>query len=161
MRKFLILMLVIFSVAFMFSSNNAQADVRETIEVNIRVPVMQKIQVINPLRVNLSKYRTSIESGQPVIIRNAGKIRVLSNSDWTLQVNKYFNKNLRVFIRRSNNPRAKWQYLSKRGSAFSGEQGKRDINFDIKVVAPKKINENQISSLNNKQIQMSFTLTGN
>jgi len=154
-KKIYLLFLVFILSVIVLSGNIVQADntlAQESIEVNVRVPVMQKLEIIEPISIE----SLNTDSEQSLIKENAGQIRVLSNTNWELQIVDNNNPNLNIFLRLNNDTNNEWKQISEVSSSFNGNQGKNDLSFDIKI---ETTGSEDLSNIDINQIQLSYTLT--
>jgi hypothetical protein len=90
---------------------------------------------------------------EPVIIKNAGKIRVNSNAFWRLKlINTSLPENFDVKIKVEGSD--VWQDVSRNSINVSGEYGDYLLNFDLKLISNDRENKN----LENKSINFNYSL---
>ncbi|MFW6301705.1 MAG: hypothetical protein ACOC1W_04190, partial [Bacillota bacterium] len=86
MKKILVVLVMILAViGFNAEVINADGELAsETVKVRVNIPVMQEMEVVEPVVVNANRIFAENDSNQ-VVIEEAGSVRVKSNADWTLQ----------------------------------------------------------------------------
>ena len=105
----------------------------DSIEVTIHVDVIQKVKVLDPPVAQFEYPWDGAAEGEPLIIEDAGSLRVKSNAGWALKVNSFSATNFHVFVRRQDKERANWKDASA-GSYFYGTAGSSRVKFDMKVL---------------------------
>mgnify|MGYP006309227221 CR=1 FL=1 len=157
MKRFKFLTVVMLVMVLSLAGNVAKADnsAQDSVKVRVTIPVMQKMKVINPITVP-ANLGSDLKSGKPVVINEAGTIKVMSNTSWTLKVDTPVN----VYLRRSNKEGAEWKLASSRNSKFYGDQGRINVSFDIKI-KPTHLGNYTSNQKSNFQIPFSYTLTQN
>ncbi|NLS44617.1 MAG: hypothetical protein GX969_02580 [Firmicutes bacterium] len=129
--KDMFLIIIITSVLLTGFSNVVLARelARAEIKVVVRVPVMQKLTVLEPAHVTFRRP----ESGQPLVFTDVGKIRVQSNADWALTVGVVGGSCMDVFIKPSGDRMASWQSIGGCGQVYTGPKGLTDLGWDIMI----------------------------
>lgn len=135
---YLSLLLVLFLLVVpVLAANVVQANdtlAQEKIEVNVKMPVMQKIEVTEPVEITQAELNTVAETGKALVKENAGEVKIISNTDWKLQIQDQFNVDFRIYVRLSDDRQAEWINLADMdNNFFTGEQGRENISFDLKV----------------------------
>ena len=161
MKRFYLLVLVLLLVVSVLSVDVVLASdhlAQKNIEVRVNVPVMQKFKVINPIKINSAEFQAGSQYGQVYIQENAAKARIMSNTNWVLQVKNHVQSNMDIYLRRSNVLNSEWKLISESGNTFSGKNGSTIVSFDVKVV---KNGSTPGLNKGKNPIQLSYTLTGN
>ncbi|MBS3766291.1 hypothetical protein KGY71_07200 [Candidatus Bipolaricaulota bacterium] len=158
-----ILLLIAFNLP-VFGSENALAS--DTIKVKITVPVIQKVEIVNPAVVEFEYPWEGAEDGNPLVIENAGALRVKSNADWALKLDNLSTGTLEVLVRRTDDDNSDWRPVSGSSGYFYGEQGREKVGFDLKIKPPEGAVQSTTaggSDLNQttRRVQLSYTLEQN
>lgn len=136
--KALVVALVL--IALLGFTGVSTARVLDTAEIKVRihVPVIQQLEVIEPVAVSFTYPWTGAEDGQPLIIQNVGDVRVRSNADWALTMDSMATSGFRVYVRPSGDRFARW--IPANGmTSISGPQGVSNLSWDVKIEAPRHI----------------------
>ncbi|HMA60898.1 MAG TPA: hypothetical protein VKN64_11485 [Halanaerobiales bacterium] len=150
------LVVVILTVLLLLSLNVKASEkiVSKTVKVIAYIPVFQEMEVVKPIYIKNINDEVKDESlSEPVIIRQAGKIRVKSNSSWSLELtNVTLPENCEIKIKESES--SVWKDVSRGVTNISGENGDHLLSFDLKLVP----NGNDNLSSANKSINFNYTL---
>ncbi|MFW5788239.1 MAG: hypothetical protein ACOCV3_08245 [Halanaerobiales bacterium] len=161
---YLSLLLVLFLLVVpVLAVNVVQANdtlAQEKIEVNVKIPVMQKVEVIDPIEITQEELNEVAETGQALVKENVGELRIISNTDWELQIQDQFNSDFQIYVRLSNDRQAEWINLADTdNNFFTGEQGRENISFDLKV---ETVSQEGLAdySAEDSEMQLSYVLSG-
>ncbi len=150
------LTVVILTVLLLLSLNvNASEKiVSKTVKVIAYIPAFQEMEVVEPIYIeNINDELQDKSLSEPVIIRQAGKIRVRSNSHWSLELtNITLPENFEIKIKESES--SVWKDVSGGATNISGENGDHLLSFDLKIIS----NGNDNLSSANKSINFNYTL---
>ena len=150
------LTVVILTVLLLLSLNvNASEKiVSKTVKVIAYIPAFQEMEVVEPIYIeNINDELQDKSFKEPVIIRQAGKIRVKSNSHWSLELtNVTLPENFELKIKESGS--SVWKDVSREATNISGENGDYLLSFDLKIIP----NGNDNLSSANKSINFNYTL---
>ncbi|MFW5981005.1 MAG: hypothetical protein ACOCRU_00355 [bacterium] len=118
------------------------------IKINVNVAPMQEITIEEPLAVSFEYPWEGMAEGKALIFENVGKINVKSNVDWSLNINSYeVYRGLEIYIKEANNSFASWQRLDNSSALITGENGNRNISWDVKIIQSRT--EYALNSRNN------------
>lgn len=150
------LTVVILAVLLLLSLNvNASEKiVSKTVKVIAYIPAFQEMEVVKPIYIeNINDELQDESLNEPVIIRQAGKIRVKSNSHWRLElISTTLLENYNIKIKESAS--SVWKDVSEGKTNISGENGNHLLKFDLKLI-PK---EDGKSGLEHKSINFNYNL---
>lgn len=159
MKKRLIIFIMILVMLFsMHSISLAEEMDSVEVKVNIKIPVMQKLNIIEAPVVVFDYPWEGAKDGQALIIEEVGKIEIISNSDWAMKVNDLVQSGFNVYIRKTREDFAQWKPLNGSGTTFRGENGKEVLSWDIKIEAEPRETISSLSKTTN-QLQLGITLT--
>ena len=147
----------------MGSDNTLASD---TIKVKVTIPVIQRVEVLNPAVVEFEYPWDGAEEGDPLIVEDAGALKIKSNADWALQLNSFSNGSFSVLVRRAGDYDSSWQPVSGSRGYFYGKSGREEVGFDLKIKPPEGAVQGTTtggSDLNqtSRRIQLSYTLEQN
>ncbi len=166
MKNKIILMLVI--IMIIFNYNGISLTNQNQFEVKVNVAAMQQLIVKEDVGVSFTYPWKGMESGQPLIFRNVGKLNIKSNVDWGLNIDSIeIYRDIEIYISQAG--ANTWQRVDKTNSLITGEYGNHNISWDIKIVQARlnyNLNrENTVLSSPTKDYQdirtvnMVYTLT--
>ncbi|SRR6056297_505078 len=137
-----------------FNVNASEELASETIKVIVNIDAFQEMEVIKPIRIeNINNEFKNKSLDEPVIIENAGKIRVKSNAHWRLELNNTILQNgydLKIKVGGSS----VWKDVSRGATYISGENGDHLLSFDLKVIP----NSNEMIKTEDTSINFNYTL---
>ncbi len=145
-KGLIILLVAILVVGFNVSTAGAGKELAsEEIKVIVNIPAYQELHVIEPIEINKNSMVKAQENGESDIIKDVGKIKVRSNTSWSLHLNSLENNsNYEILIKESGD--TEWQVVSS-GASFTGKNGDKILKFDLKVVS-KEVSTEQIENNN-------------
>jgi len=112
----------------------------KTIKVVAHIPVFQEMEVIKPLYLeDVNREFMDKNLKEPVIIKNAGTVRVRSNTHWKLMLKNITSLEDYV-IKVKVNGGSEWKNVSNGATHITGENGNHLLNFDLKFIAREKEN---------------------
>jgi len=151
MKRFNLFILVFLVLVSGFNVVEAEEPLaQESINVRLKVSVMQNIKIIDPVKIDKDAL-SELDRGESLSIREAGKFKIESNVDWKLKVQTNINSNYDVYLRMNNS----WKKVTDGGTTFTGKKEDQLINLDVKI---KKNSNIQTVNINEEPIQINFTL---
>ena len=157
-EKLTIFIMIMFMLFSMYSISLAEELDSVEVKVNLKIPVMQKLSIIEEPVIAFDYPWEGAKDGQALIIEDVGKIEIISNADWAMNVNSIVQNKFNIYIRKSKEDFAQWKAINSSETIFRGENGKEVISWDIKIEAAKEETTNSLAKTS-KQIQLGFTLT--
>jgi len=167
-RKFSVLILCFLLVTVLgygaMGSDNTLAS--DTIKVKVTVPVIQRVEIVKPTVVEFEYPWDGAKEGDPLVVQNAGALKVKSNADWALQLDNYSKHNFKVLVRRAGDRDSSWRSVSGSDGYFYGKSGSNKVEFDLKIIPPRGAAQTETiegSSLekSTERVQLSYTLQQN
>ena len=129
----------------------------DSIEVTLHVDAIQRVKVLDPPVAQFEYPWDGAAEGEPLIVEDAGSLRVKSNAGWALKVNNISTPNFEVFVRRTDKERSNWKSVSGSGNYFYGSAGSFEVQFDMKVLPAERGH----SSGSIVRIPLSYTIEQN
>ena len=147
----------------MGSDNTLASD---TIKVKVTVPVIQRVEVVKPTVVEFDYPWDGANNGDPLVVENAGALKVKSNADWALQLDSFSSGNFEVLARRAEDKSSNWRPVSGHNSYFYGESGSKMVEFDLKILPIEGVVEGETAGDSDPKkathrVQLSYTLEQN
>jgi len=137
MKRFNLFILVFLVLVSGFNVVEAEEPLaQESINVRLKVSVMQNIKIIDPVKIDKDAL-SELDRGESLSIREAGKFKIESNVDWKLKVQTNINSNYDVYLRMNNS----WKKVTDGGTTFTGKKEDQLINLDVKI---KKIQTSKL-----------------
>lgn len=153
MKRFNLFILVFLVLVSLVGVNVVEAEeplAQESINVRLRVSVMQNMQIIDPVKID-EEVLSGLDRGESLVIGEAGKIKIESNIDWKLKVQTNSNSNYDLYLKMNNG----WKKVTAGGTTFTGKKEEQLINLDVKIEKNANI---QTVNINEEVIQLNFTL---
>lgn len=162
MKKILvILMLVMVVIGFNAEVINASGELAsETIKVRVNIPVMQEMEVLDPVVVDINSLFAENDKDE-ITIKEAGTVRVRSNANWTLQVSNMETAENKVLVRRTGQTDRDWQPMSSSKGIFNGSHGNELVSFDLKIIETENGTNSQNSISSNNRVVFDYILIQN
>jgi len=137
--RIFVFLLLIFSVFSITNFVEAAADNEDQLRrearvlVRAKIPIFQRLEIFEEPNINYSYLMSNYNGSKEIVIEEALKLNILSNTKWHLRLN---NKNLnsKIMIRKSNQSDYEWQNLNSTTAKFSGKNGVQQITFDLKFI---------------------------
>jgi len=83
-KALMIIMVVILLLLSHILTGFAKQPDQTRVKVNIKISVMQRLEVVKPVAITFKYPWAGAENGTPLLIEDAGSIEVNSNVDWVL-----------------------------------------------------------------------------
>ena len=162
MKKIMvILMLVMVVIGFNAEAINASGELAsETIKVRVNIPVMQEMEVLDPVVVDINSLFAENDEDE-IIIKEAGTVRVRSNASWTLQVSNMETAENKVLVRRTGQTDSDWRPVSNSRGIFTGSHGTELVSFDLKIVETDNSVNSQNSYSSDNRVVFDYMLVQN
>lgn len=154
-RSVVFVLVLVLASGALLNASPVYARVMDSVEVKVRVelPVIQQVEVMEPVAVGFSYPWAGAENAQPLVFENVGRIVVRSNADWTLTIDSIISSGFQVYVRPSGDKLAPW--IPANGFAgINGRQGVNALSWDVKIEAPR--HAVQPSS---ETVQFAFTIS--
>ena len=152
MKKFYVIALVFLVSVVAVNGVQAQEPLaQESINVKLAVSAIQNMQIIDPVKID-GNALSELDKEENMVVEEAGKIRIKSNTPWNLKVHNKSRSNYNVYL----NIRNEWKKITARGASFNGKEGDKLLVVDVKV--ERKSGTETVNINNNESIQLSFTL---
>lgn len=128
---------LVLTVLLGFSSlSNARVLDKVEIKVRVNVPVIQQLEIIEPVAVSFSYPWAGAENGQPLIFHDVGNVLVRSNADWSMAIDSTSSSGFRVCVRPSGERFAQWVPANGLTSLY-GSQGMSNLSWDVRIEPPQ------------------------
>ncbi len=162
MKKIMIILMLVMAVIGLTAQTiNAGGELAsETIQVRVNIPVMQGMDVVNPVVVDINSAFAETDQNE-VIIKEAGTVRVQSNADWSLQVSNIEATDSKVLVRRTGQTDRDWQPVSNSKAVFNGSNGDVLVSFDLKIVETETNPNSRDNLSSNNRVVFDYMLVQN
>jgi hypothetical protein len=155
-KNLTLIMIVILLILGSISTGFAEQPDQTRIKVNIKVSVMQRLEVVEPVAITFKYPWAGAENGTPLLIEDAGSVEVNSNVDWVLNVNALSNHDYNIYVRPAGKAYAPWLEVGSLPRSYSGSWGIHVISWDIKI---EPVNLSHVAQEREETVELGFTLS--